>query len=118
MAGQNVPIVLIPRYTTYVGTGDFRTIPIPVSAYEALVLNFINGNMIGSGTVILSCQETNDLQTWTACTGDTPAVPSPFQEIQWRFNVSKAWLRFTVSLNGNNIGFTCAAQGFFEKREK
>ncbi|MEJ2202960.1 MAG: hypothetical protein P8170_02490 [Gemmatimonadota bacterium] len=39
MAGELVPLVLIPRYTSYVGDGTFTTIAMDVTEYESAIVN-------------------------------------------------------------------------------
>jgi len=117
--GRSVPVVLIPRFTTYVGAGIFSTAPIPVAAYSRLVVAFMGGVLPGGpGTASFACRESNDLSTWPPCGGSTPAYPGPFSETQWTFDLTMAWLRFDVQLLGAGSALTCYLMGHFELREK
>jgi hypothetical protein len=119
MAGRSVPVVLIPRWTSYIGAGTFPTAPIPVAAYSKLVLDFMGGTLPGGvGTASFVCRESNDLATWSVCGGSTPTFPGPFSETQWQFDITMAWLRFDVQLVGAGAALTCYGQGYFELREK
>jgi hypothetical protein len=119
MPGKSVPVVLVPRFTTYLGAGEYRTMPVPVAAYDRLILNFLCGPLIGAGsTGGCVCEESNDAQLWTGCSGSTPVLPASFVEVQWTFDLTKAWMRFAVNLTGTAPGITCYAQGFFELRER
>lgn len=119
MPGRSVPVVLLPRFTSYLGPGTFSTTPIPVAAYDRLLLSFLAGSLLGAGSgVTLAMSESNDGDAWSPCSGSTPALPTPFNEVQWTFNLTKAWLRFDVVLAGANAGLTCYAQGHFELRER
>jgi len=118
MAGLNVPIVLIPRFTSYVGGGIYDTLPIPISAYESLVLSFWMNTGVGTApTLSVSLLESNDLDRWEPCVG-TPVTPVPGSEVQMTVTLSKAWFRFLVSLSPADAGFTVWAQGFLQLREK
>lgn len=121
MSGRNVPVVLIPRYTSYVGGGIYSTLPIPVSAYEGLVLSVWRGNMIGNPvpppSMLISMHESNDLETWSLCGGTYP-TPGADSEIQCNITFSKAWFRMSTILNTASSGGTMWAQGFFIMREK
>lgn len=122
MAGKNVPVVLVPRFTSYVSVGVFYTIPIPVAAYDALVIDFWHGTLNGPApSMDLFLDESNDGTAWSPTNGPT-VIPSPFPplagEYQFRRFLTKAWLRLGVHLVGANVAVTCWASGFLELREK
>lgn len=122
MSGKNVPVVLVPRFTSYVSVGFFYTIPIPVAAYDALVLDFWHGTLNGpTPAMYLYLDESNDGTFWTPTVGPT-VIPSPFNplagEYQIRRFLTKGWFRLGVELTGLNVAVTCWASGFLELREK
>lgn len=123
MAGKSVPIVLVPRFTSYLGVGFFYSIPVPVAAYDALVLDFWHGTITGTAPVAmyLYVEESTDGNVWTPTAGPT-LIPSPYTptpgEDQFRQLLTKAWLRLGVELTGTNVGVTCWASGYLELREK
>jgi len=119
MAGRNVPIVLIPRFTTYAGATSFITAAIPVSPYSALNFDFWHGPVIGTfGSIILALQESNDGSRWDDCTGSVPGIAPAEGEVPVSVTITKAWLRLVVALAGTDMAVTCWAEGFFERREK
>jgi hypothetical protein len=119
MPGRSVPVVIVPRWTTFSGPGDFFSMPLAISAYDRLVLSYMRGNLVGTTPgLLLLCQESNDLDAWTDCGGSTPSSSVPFVEDQFTFDLTKAWLRFGVSPVGASTSVTCYAMGFFELREK
>ena len=120
MAGRNVPVVLVPRYTTYLGNQGFPTQPIPVAAYSKITIDFWHGPIQGAGPpgVGISFTESNDLENWVGCTGGPWFVPSGVGELQFSADLTRAWFQFLVVPTGGNPGVTCWAQGFFELREK
>ena len=121
MAGSNVAVVLLTQYTTYVGGGIYSTLPIPVSAYEGLVLSVWRGNMIGNPapppSMLISMDESNDLEWWSPCGGTYP-TPGAASEVQCNITFSKAWFRMSTILNTASSGVSMWAQGFFIVREK
>jgi hypothetical protein len=119
MAGRNVPLVMIPRFTAYVGTGTYDLLPIPASAYDRLVINVWRGPMLGTTpTLSVFFQESNDGDTWVDTTG-TAGGPVPLNvETQFTEALTKAWLRLRVVLAGTNPAGMCYAIGFLERRER
>jgi hypothetical protein len=49
MRGPLVPVVLAPRFTSFVGEGEFRTAPMDVSAYARLAVDFWRGPLSAGG---------------------------------------------------------------------
>lgn len=118
MAGRHVNVVLVPRFTSYVGTWNFLAAPIPVSAYEAVQVTFWHGPLLGTLPVIsIGCAESNDGETWQDATGGTWAVGQAVVEQTFRANLTMAWMRFNVALQGTSPSVTCWAEGFFDVRE-
>lgn len=121
MAGLNVPVVLIPRFTTYVGPTTCWSPPIPVAAYAAVAFDFWMATMNGTPAagVQLDLQESNDNEAWDACAGGSPWVKGPGTG-QWSLSgvLTRAWLRLGITPQGTQPGVTCWAQGFFERREQ
>lgn len=121
MAGKNVYVVLIPRFTTFVGPATFLSAPIPISAYASGTFDFWNGAMNGAPAagVQLDLFESNDVVTWEACAGGSPWVRGPGTgEFQATAAFTKAWLRFGITPLGTQPAVTCFAAGYFELRER
>jgi hypothetical protein len=120
MAGRNVPLVVLPRFSTFVGNGLYWTQPIPVAAYDAITINAWRGLMNGAGppSTSLQFQESNDLSAWSATLGTSGGVLPPSVETQYRPLLSKAWFRMGIVLAGTDPGVTCYAVGFAELRER
>ena len=121
MAGRNVPIVLIPRFSTYAGQTTCWSQSIPVSAYASVKFDFWNATMNGAPAagVQLDIEQSNDNQTWETCSGGSPFVRGPGTgQTQLSAVLNKAWMRFGVTPLGTQPAVTCWAQGFFELREQ
>lgn len=122
MAGKSVPVVFVPRFTSYVGGGLFYGIPIPVAAYDVVVVDFWHGVINGVGLVgmNLHLEESTDCSRWDPTAGT--AIPSPYTpavgEDQFRHTLTKAWFRLGIELMGSGVAVTCWASGFFELRER
>lgn len=48
MAGELTPLVLLPRYSTYVGESTFMTIAMDVTEYEMAIVNCWRGKLLGT----------------------------------------------------------------------
>jgi len=48
MAGELVPLVLLPRYSSYVGASTFTTIGMEVTDYANAIVNVWRGKLIGT----------------------------------------------------------------------
>jgi hypothetical protein len=118
MAGELVPLVLIPRYSTYAGNSNFATIAMDVTEYEQAIVNFWCGTLLGSGgTINLYFEESTDQNNWTDCQPYAAAVnPSAGTETQYTPTLSKRWFRIKLVLpNADNV-LTAWAVGFLQER--
>ena len=121
MAGKSVPVVLVPRFTTYVGASIFGTEAIPVAAYAGIGLTFWHGPLLGSGALLavsVGFQESVDGTVYADCPGGPWSITNSPGEFVLMAYFTKAWMRFFVTLAGTNPAVTCWAQGAFELRER
>jgi hypothetical protein len=125
MPGELVPLVLLPRYTTYAGkptTGTlyFSTVAMDVTAYSSAIVNVWRGKILGSvGTPVIAFtfQESTDGVNWTTCAGTTaPETPAENVEVQYLPEFSKRWFRLIVELGDDDNVVTCWAVGFLVER--
>lgn len=123
MAGELVPLVLLPRYTTYAGliAGDwFTTIAMDVTQYSSAIVNVWRGLIVGSATPSFKVwfQESTDQVSWFACTGSNPNgdAVNPNAETQFTLTITKRWFRIKVQLGGADNVVSCWAVGFLEER--
>jgi hypothetical protein len=119
MAGNLTPLVMLPRYTTYVGASTFTTIGMEVTDYSKAIVNVWRGQLVGTTpTIGFSFQESTDQINWTDCTGVTsPVDPGADTEDQYQPVLNKRWFRIKVELGGTDPSGTCWAIGFLEMRE-
>jgi hypothetical protein len=127
MAGELVPLVLLPRYTTYAGLISaefFTTIAMDVTQYESAIVNFWRGKIVGTAgsphLFIVKFEESTDQVSWTECAGspDGSTITYPVENVekQYTLELKKRWFRIKVQLgNADNIA-SCWAVGFLEER--
>jgi hypothetical protein len=119
MAGNLVPLVLIPRFTTYAGPHEFKTVGMDVTQFQNAIVSVWRGELGGSGTpdVDFYLEESSDQETWTQCSGITqPFTPAVGLEVQYVVELRKRWFRIQVDLSGTGPIVTCWAAGFLEER--
>ena len=117
--GELVPLVLVPRYTSFVGASAFVTIAMDVTEYQSAILNVWRGKLTGTTpTVGLTFQESSDQVNWTTCAGTNVNGYDPGQETEGQSTVTlgKKWFRVEVLLGGTTPAGTCWAVGFLEQR--
>ncbi len=122
--GTLVPIVLFPRYTTFVGaTGsEFETLPVDVSPFEGARITLWRAAMQGTSSPAAKFHfdESTDRNEWTACEG-TPSGGTEIGtdvEVVVAFAPRRKWFRLRVHLVGTNPAVTCYAQGLLVRRQR
>ena len=123
MAGELTPLVLLPRYSTYVGAStagkEFVTIAMDVTEFQSAILNCWRGKLLGtSPTFALTFQESSDQLNWTTCAGTNVSAYDPGEEAEGQSNavLTKQWFRVKVVLGGTSPAGTCWAVGYLERR--
>ena len=120
MAGVYVPLVLIPRYTTYCGANgtDFTTIAMDVSDYDKAVMSFWRGAGLNLTSITIDFEESMDQQFWTSCAGGPFADPGAGVEGQFQPVLSKRWMRIKLTVASPSVAVvTCWCIGFLVQRE-
>ncbi|MGE0190458.1 MAG: hypothetical protein AB7T63_00305 [Planctomycetota bacterium] len=118
MAGELVPLVLLPRFSSYVGDTTFTTIAMDVTDYQSAIINVWRGPMTGTTpTYDISFQESTDQDNWTTCTNGTGGDPGANTEAQYTPTLAKRWFRAKIVLTGTDPAVSCWAVGFLELRQ-
>ena len=123
--GRRVSVILLPRFTTFLGRGgdEFPTLPLDVTAFESARITLWRASIQGSGapTATFFFDESTDRDTWTAC----PKTPSAGEEIPYAdtelvvaFPFGRKWFRLRARIDGGFPAVTCWAQGFFIRRQR
>lgn len=124
MAGRLVPLVLFPRYTTFLGQpgGHYATIPIDASDFEKAILTVWRGKCRTGASFAVGFEESMDQNAWTLCTTDPTGgtvEPDEDQEEVVQVFLAKRWFRAYVALGAiSDPQVTCWAVGHLERREK
>lgn len=122
MAGELIPLVMVPRYTTFADAvaRDFTTIAMDVTDYQTAIVSVWRGGLIGASAAFkVYFEESTDQESWTACDGTNPAGQDPGtnNEVQYSATLKKRWFRVKVSLTtGTDMSVTMWAMGFLEQR--
>jgi hypothetical protein len=125
MVGELVPVVMLPRFTSYVGQGSFPTVPLDVEAYEFATVTFWRGPLVGgaaSNPFRVYFEESHDAQTWTsAFTTPTPPVTTANATGSFTVVFAKRWFRIRTELladvNGV-VGISLWMAGGLQRRVK
>ena len=117
MAGLQVPLVLIARFSTYLGPEFYRGLPLDVTAFSGLTLSMWSGPQHGTTpTVTLTMEGSVDRVTWGPINSPWPLLPGV--ETQQSVDVEYPWIRSFLSVQGLHSAVTCWAAGFLIKRER
>jgi hypothetical protein len=122
MIGELVPLVMIPRFTSYIGEGEYATIPLDVSGYAKATLEFWRGDLQAKQTGAdfkAHFEEASeaDAAEWTA-------LVTPIESVKTNSLVavsfSRRFFRIRIELGNSDTGglvaITCWAAGSLERR--
>lgn len=118
MGQPELPLVLIPRHTAYVGQGAYTTVGLDVMLFESATVTVWRGAFVGMGTSFrITFQESDDQTNWVTCGNTTASIDVPEDtELVEEPTFSRRYFRFLANLQGINAGVTCRATGFLRKR--
>ena len=108
MQGSMVPVVLLPRFTTFVGGGSHATAPLDVTDFDRLVVDFGRGGILGGGSISCEFQGSHDGVAWFA-------LDSVGSAADVRLDLTRRWLRVVVTLAGGQA-VTCWCAGQLRRR--
>lgn len=125
MSGIYIPLVMIPRFTSYVGDGDYRSVLLDVSEYAAFVLSVWRGPLVkGVGTgagLSLTFEDSDDAEVWTTVSGTSAIVTADASSVV-SAELTKRWLRVRLELTEDStdhaVALTCWAMGHLVRREQ
>ena len=118
MAGELVPLVLLPRFSTYAGDGTFTTIAMDVTEFQKAIVNVWRGKLLGTSTNFqIKFEESTDQDSWTTCTNGAGGDPGADTEAQYTPELNKRWFRAVITTTGTDPVVTCWGVGFLELRQ-
>ena len=125
MVGMAVPLILVPRFTGYVGAGTYATAPLDVTAYARAFVTLWRGPLVGDpgDGALFECwfEGSHDAQQWTRI---VPMPPSPVittvdTSSDEEIPLTRHWMRVVIRLTADSafaVGITCFAAGLLERR--
>jgi len=118
MKGEQVPLVMVPRFTTLVGAGEFATAPLDVQRFARVVLTVWRGYLLGtSPTFHLYLEVSHDAPTDAADWVQLDDLTlNDDQAATIDHSLTRRWLRVRVVLGGTNPWVTCWASGGLDLR--
>lgn len=123
MANQLDKIILFPRFTTFAGDRDWRTLPFNATAYQSGDVMAWIGDILGptvAPVVTATFEESTDQVWWTPCGGTASATLTEGQETRLQPTFTKPWVRFTVNVQPGLDGapfFSAYVVGTLERRK-
>lgn len=117
MKGPVVPVVMIPRFTSYVGAGVYTTVPLELAEqFTTMTLTIWRGQLAGGvgSSVTILVEQAMDAASGPWMTLDTISTADDVSVSS--VGLSQRYVRVSVELSGPNAALTCWAAGTLEKR--
>ena len=116
MEGVAVPVVIIPRYSSFVGVNVFTTQPLLVEEFSKAQIVFFRSGMDAGASFSASFQTSQNQQDWF----DDPGSPitSVATEDIHEVDLPRKWFRIRIELSGSDPAITCWAAGLLIRREE
>lgn len=122
MAGNESALVLFPRFTSFVGSGDWTSVPLDCSAYGTAQIELWRGPLVGGGgggtaTFGAFLEESLDGVRWQPDAASAHAYdPGEGASVVLAHVFSMRWFRIRIKLDQPNPGnpkpqVTCWAEG-------
>lgn len=115
--GIQVPLVMVPRFTSYFGNSVFVTVALQVDRYARCVVTVWRGPVQGGGVFAVVLQHSHDAETWQNL--GTVVDPGEDQTIVIAEDLTRRWLRLRIELPvgaSTDAAVTCWASGYLEQR--
>ena len=95
-----VPIVLIPRFTTFAGANvEFRTHAIAVTEFESIEVFVWRGDLAsGAWSVTFAVEESMDQENWTTVISASPTAKT---ELRTTGTLTKSYTRAWMSVSAS-----------------
>jgi hypothetical protein len=122
MQGPQVPLILVPRFTSLSGARSFATTPVEVSQFSTGTITVWRGDLQGaSSTYKFYLEFSTDAINWTefllAGPGQAWVDPGAFDAETWPFGITYRWMRGRIALTGSSgVEVTSWAAGLLMKR--
>lgn len=129
MAGQFVPVVLIPRFTSYIGDSVCRSVALDVTEFQRCILTVWWGPLVGDTSngakFELTLEVSDDNDQWVEPSGFTALTVPPENAAggnsTFDVTLTRRFLRIVASMTEDTtdgvVAVTCWAAGHLERRE-
>jgi hypothetical protein len=121
--GELEPVVMIPRFTSYLGEGTYTTIPMEVSSFRRATLEFWRGTLVGTAgqtTFAAHFEQASEADPPGGWSAIVSSITTPNDSDLLDLEFSKAYFRIRIVLatdDVNNLAaITCWAAGSLERR--
>ena len=107
MSVDVVRIVIFPRYTSFVGTGDLRSPPIDIRTFADALFVGWQGNGLGAtaATLQFTLEFSMDLTTWIGAV-TFPSSPVAVTEFVQSIVLQYPWMRVKAVVTGADPGIS------------
>jgi hypothetical protein len=113
MIGEAVPLVMLPRFSSFVGANTFTTAALRVSDYAKAHVSFWRGPL-KSGNFSAQFEESHDGQDWDAIGS---AITTTDTRDEYSISLGKRWFRLKIQIwGGYGPAITCWCTGLLERR--
>ena len=119
MSGRTVPLLLVPRFTTYVREGEFASMGIDIAPFASAVVHAWRGKLIGTTpSVSFRFEESMERDSWSTCDGGSAFSPSEGVVETKTLAFRKRFLRVVVALAGTDVAVTAHVFGHLVPRDE
>lgn len=126
MIPEQVPLVMVPRYTSLAGaiggSDGFTSVALDVTEYALASLTVWRGRVLGSApppltdSFQITFEGSTDRVVWTTCTGSPSTDPGPDDQRTYGITLTKRWFRVRIKLAQADNIVSCWVAGFLHKR--
>ena len=124
MNGELLPLVMIPRFTSYVGEGTYTTVPLEISEFEGAAIEFWRGHLAGKAqgaTFAAYLEEAFEaspptLADWTTLASTTADNASNLYQVAFSQRYFRIRIVLVKDATNGLAAITCWAAGTLERR--
>lgn len=104
MQGQMVPVILLPRFTSFAGLGVYETAPLEVTEYDRMVV-VLGRNVVAIDAATVTFQDSHDGVEWFDLHTESGVGTVDV-------TLTRRWFRLTIELenDASYVTYWCAGQ--------
>ena len=122
MTGELVPLVMIPRFTSYVGAAIYTTVPLEIAEFSGAAIEFWRGPLAGKAqgaTFRGVLEEAFDLSVpdaWTTLVSTTTDDTTGLMKVTFTRRYFRIRIELVADSTNGIAAITCWAAGSLERR--